>query len=219
VICAAAALAAIMLDTLSSLQPQVASPPLRTTFTSSQAVCGYYAPGIQWSKVIVLEAWSTPHASALSALELLYTSHPSSRNLGNLRAKVGLNLMKLGLVYWILIGLDCTGRLFISDRAHLVFDFHQIVDGLKEEELGGKRWIFLFLLLESLPLIFRGVLAPRRKALVQHTQRKHPDPVFECIIFSTMKYLPRNFAKLSRTDSNATVISYMIRRRRFSATR
>ncbi|KAH9917623.1 Adenylosuccinate synthetase [Fomitopsis serialis] len=35
-------------------------------------------------------------------------------------------------------GLDCTGRLFVSDRAHLVFDFHQIVDGLKEVELGGK---------------------------------------------------------------------------------
>jgi len=34
-------------------------------------------------------------------------------------------------------GLDCAGRLFISDRAHLVFDFHQIVDGLKEVELGG----------------------------------------------------------------------------------
>ncbi|KAG6841394.1 hypothetical protein C0991_011558 [Blastosporella zonata] len=34
-------------------------------------------------------------------------------------------------------GLDCTGRLFVSDRAHLVFDFHQIVDGLKEIELGG----------------------------------------------------------------------------------
>jgi adenylosuccinate synthase len=34
-------------------------------------------------------------------------------------------------------GLDCTGRLFVSDRAHLVFDFHQIVDGLKEAELGG----------------------------------------------------------------------------------
>ncbi|KAI9452150.1 Adenylosuccinate synthetase [Russula earlei] len=33
-------------------------------------------------------------------------------------------------------GLDCSGRLFISDRAHLVFDFHQIVDGLKEVELG-----------------------------------------------------------------------------------
>lgn len=36
-------------------------------------------------------------------------------------------------------GLDCTGRLFVSDRAHLVFDFHQIVDGLKEVELGGSR--------------------------------------------------------------------------------
>jgi len=34
-------------------------------------------------------------------------------------------------------GLNCKGRLFISDRAHLVFDFHQIVDGLKEVELGG----------------------------------------------------------------------------------
>jgi len=34
-------------------------------------------------------------------------------------------------------GLDCNGRLFISDRAHLVFDFHQVVDGLKEVELGG----------------------------------------------------------------------------------
>jgi len=34
-------------------------------------------------------------------------------------------------------GLTCEGRLFVSDRAHLVFDFHQIVDGLKEVELGG----------------------------------------------------------------------------------
>ena len=37
------------------------------------------------------------------------------------------------------IGLGCKGRLFISDRAHLVFDFHQVVDGLKEVELGGSR--------------------------------------------------------------------------------
>jgi len=40
-------------------------------------------------------------------------------------------------------GLDCTNRLFISDRAHLVFDFHQIVDGLKEVELGGSRYYCL----------------------------------------------------------------------------
>ncbi|KAJ1947401.1 Adenylosuccinate synthase [Kickxella alabastrina] len=33
-------------------------------------------------------------------------------------------------------GLDCDKRLFISDRCHLVFDFHQIVDGMKEGELG-----------------------------------------------------------------------------------
>lgn len=33
---------------------------------------------------------------------------------------------------------DCRSRLFVSDRAHLVFDFHQIVDGLKEKELSGK---------------------------------------------------------------------------------
>lgn len=35
------------------------------------------------------------------------------------------------------LGLDCKDRLFISDRAQIVFDFHQIVDGLKEVELGG----------------------------------------------------------------------------------
>jgi adenylosuccinate synthase len=32
--------------------------------------------------------------------------------------------------------LDCEGRLLLSDRAHLVFDLHQKVDGLKEVELG-----------------------------------------------------------------------------------
>ncbi|KAG2234525.1 Adenylosuccinate synthetase [Thamnidium elegans] len=33
-------------------------------------------------------------------------------------------------------GLDCEGRLLVSDRAHLVFDLHQKADGLKEIELG-----------------------------------------------------------------------------------
>ncbi|ANZ77749.1 BA75_04711T0 [Komagataella pastoris] len=32
-------------------------------------------------------------------------------------------------------GLDCTGRLFVSSRAHLVFGFHQRTDKLKEAEL------------------------------------------------------------------------------------
>lgn len=39
------------------------------------------------------------------------------------------------------LGLQCAHRLFVSDRAHLVFDFHQIVDGLKEVELGGSRCV------------------------------------------------------------------------------
>ena len=34
-------------------------------------------------------------------------------------------------------GLDCKDRLFLSSRAHLVFDFHQIADGLKERELSS----------------------------------------------------------------------------------
>ncbi|KAJ3414707.1 hypothetical protein HDV05_006144 [Chytridiales sp. JEL 0842] len=34
-------------------------------------------------------------------------------------------------------GVNGDGRLFVSDRAHIVFDYHQIVDGLKEVELGG----------------------------------------------------------------------------------
>ena len=34
-------------------------------------------------------------------------------------------------------GLNTEGRIFISDRAHVVFDLHQLVDGLEEVELGG----------------------------------------------------------------------------------
>jgi adenylosuccinate synthase len=32
---------------------------------------------------------------------------------------------------------DVRSRIFISDRAHIVFDLHQLVDGLEEVELGG----------------------------------------------------------------------------------
>ncbi|KAI9829070.1 MAG: hypothetical protein M1832_000093 [Thelocarpon impressellum] len=34
-------------------------------------------------------------------------------------------------------GLTTDGRIFISDRAHVVFDLHQLIDGLEEVELGG----------------------------------------------------------------------------------
>ena len=33
-------------------------------------------------------------------------------------------------------GINTKGRVFLSDRAHIVFDFHMDIDGLKEEELG-----------------------------------------------------------------------------------
>jgi len=33
-------------------------------------------------------------------------------------------------------GIDSSGRVFVSDRAHIVFDFHQDVDGKHEERLG-----------------------------------------------------------------------------------
>ncbi|KAL8133448.1 hypothetical protein AgCh_008779 [Apium graveolens] len=32
-------------------------------------------------------------------------------------------------------GVSCKGRILVSDRAHLLFDFHQLVDGLREAEL------------------------------------------------------------------------------------
>ncbi|KAI5809663.1 Adenylosuccinate synthetase [Peziza echinospora] len=35
-------------------------------------------------------------------------------------------------------GLDTTERIFISDRAHIVFDLHQLVDGLEEIQLGAQ---------------------------------------------------------------------------------
>ncbi|XP_043691956.1 adenylosuccinate synthetase 2, chloroplastic-like [Telopea speciosissima] len=34
-------------------------------------------------------------------------------------------------------GVPCKGRILVSDRAHLLFDFHQEVDGLREHELGN----------------------------------------------------------------------------------
>lgn len=36
-------------------------------------------------------------------------------------------------------GVDYDGRILISDRAHLVFDFHQTIDGMKEDRLGRNK--------------------------------------------------------------------------------
>jgi len=52
----------------------------------------------------------------------------------------GVHPGRIRFTHDICPGLNCSDRIFISDRAHLVFDFHQIVDGLKEVELGGSRY-------------------------------------------------------------------------------
>lgn len=35
-------------------------------------------------------------------------------------------------------GIQIQGRLLLSDRAHLLFDLHKEVDGLREAELAGR---------------------------------------------------------------------------------
>jgi adenylosuccinate synthase len=96
-----------------------------------------------------------------------------------------------------LTGLNCTNRIFISDRAQLVFDFHQIVDGLKEVELGLSRYLFL----SCSPLhhdLRSSALERRRKALAQRTRGKPRDLACVCIIYSTMNILRKSFARLLR---------------------
>eukprot|EP01025_Chloroclados_australasicus_P067844 TRINITY_DN9410_c0_g1_i2.p1 TRINITY_DN9410_c0_g1~~TRINITY_DN9410_c0_g1_i2.p1 ORF type:complete len:446 (+),score=53.75 TRINITY_DN9410_c0_g1_i2:82-1419(+) len=36
-------------------------------------------------------------------------------------------------------GVDITGRILLSDRAHVLFDFHKEIDGLREAELAGSK--------------------------------------------------------------------------------
>lgn len=36
-------------------------------------------------------------------------------------------------------GIDYEGRIHISDRAHIVFDFHQAIDGYQEKQLAGSK--------------------------------------------------------------------------------
>lgn len=111
-------------------------------------------------------------------------------------------------------GLDCTGRLFISDRAHLVFDFHQIVDGLKEVELGGKRYVLIarpLLSMDSfLGVDVHKVSERRRKASAPPTPPKPPGPACVSITCSTTIPLRRSSGRLSRGGSSVMDISSMI---------
>lgn len=79
-------------------------------------------------------------------------------------------------------GLDCRDRLFVSSRAHLVFDFHQRTDKLKEAELSTNKRLSELLV----------------KVLVQLILLKPVDQVLESIIWSTQTQL---LGKISRLDT------------------
>ena len=40
-------------------------------------------------------------------------------------------------------GVDIKDRLLISDRAHLLFDLHKEIDGLREAELAGQQYAWM----------------------------------------------------------------------------
>jgi adenylosuccinate synthase len=111
-------------------------------------------------------------------------------------------------------GLDCSNRLFISDRAQLVFDFHQIVDGLKEVELGRSRCESLMLFMQGARVYFFApfleVLELRRRVLAPRTLGRLPDLVYEFTTSSTTRLLPSISASWSKAGTNDTGTSNTI---------
>ena len=133
-------------------------------------------------------------------------------------------------------GLDCTDRLFISDRAHLVFDFHQIVDGLKEVELGGSRCASpsppalapthaplrrLYSSPNGTPWLTRVSAASgrRRRASARRTLPRPRGRVCACTTCSTTTRLRTSSARLSRVGTSATGTLSTTPRARSSGTR
>ena len=112
-------------------------------------------------------------------------------------------------------GLDCNNRLFVSSRAQLVFDFHQIVDGIKEAELGRGRYVSTTFSREQHTLIvFRVALELRRRVSALLTLGKLPGLAFEFTTSSTTRNLRLNSANWSKADTNDTGISNMIPKER-----
>ena len=103
----------------------------------------------------------------------------------------------------------------------MVFDFHQIVDGLKEVELGGSRLVnipvfALIIIHKSVSLI---VSVQRRKGLAQLTLEKHLAPVCVFITYLITKHLPSNSASSSKVVSNGMDTLNTIPKGKLSATR
>src|SRR6266702_6799298 len=114
--------------------------------------------------------------------------------------------------------LDCSGRLFISDRAHLVFDFHQIVDGLKEVELGGSSYVLRCVFLSRTKLKRITASAQPRKASAPPTPQKRRAPA--CAYTTSLTSRSRkSSARSSRGGTSATGTSSTTLREKLSAIR
>ncbi|KAF5334734.1 hypothetical protein D9758_016900 [Tetrapyrgos nigripes] len=102
-------------------------------------ICARCAGGNNAGHTIVVPSLSSPTKNITYAFHLLPSGLINPKCTGLIGSGVVIHLPSFFAEMDALEaqGLDCTGRLFVSDRAHLVFDFHQIVDGLKEVELGG----------------------------------------------------------------------------------
>ena len=120
-------------------------------------------------------------------------------------------------------GLDCANRLFISDRAQLVFDFHQIVDGLKEVELGRSRYGSIFspfpVEAELIWFVLWAALGLRRGVSVLRTLGRPPGLGFGFTISLIKKPLRKNSASWLRDDTNDMGISNTILRGKYFDTR
>jgi hypothetical protein len=118
-------------------------------------------------------------------------------------------------------GLDCTNRLFISDRAHLVFDFHQIVDGLKEVELGGSRFAHCSFHQPAVytPPSLQLASEQQRKVSARLTLGKPHDLAFVCTTYLTTTFSRRSSARSSRVGLSVTVTLNTTRKARYYVTR
>ncbi|GMF02744.1 unnamed protein product [Ambrosiozyma monospora] len=103
-------------------------------------------------------------------------------------------------------GLNCDGRLFLSSRAHLVFDFHQRVDKLREAELSTNK--------KSIGTTGKGIgptyatKASRSGIRVHHLVSDEPE---------SWKEFETRFRRLVETRFKRYVLSTMLwlKRRRF----
>lgn len=77
--------------------------------------------GVKYAFHLLPSGLINPHATALIGNGVVLHVPKLLEEIANLASK----------------GVSVDGRLFISDRTHLLFDYHQIVDGLREVERGN----------------------------------------------------------------------------------